>query len=281
VAPVFLKLAGQLGAGKSHRDDFGGLNGGNAATLDVEPASKTRLARYGIDRFLLDVSATMHPGTLLLDGGAGNCKYPKFFPQARTIALDLAYRRRRRYGEIDLAADLYAIPFRDGTFDAVINIEVLEHLREPAKALEKMFRVLRPGGRLFLVAPQGWEEHGAPHDYFRFSQFGLRYLLERIGYKVESIRPLGGFFWYLGHRISVAYRYLFPADRKMFWKVLDALLRHPTRFLLRWLIPYICFYLDRLDTRQSFTLNYGCVCEKPFREPLLSPSKHGSAPQPR
>lgn len=231
----------------------------------VKLANKTRLARYGIDRFLLEVSRSMPPGTLLFDAGAGNCKYRNFFPQARTISLDMSWQHRGKYGDIDLAGDLYDIPLKNDTFDAVINVEVLEHLREPARALEEIFRVMRPGGKLYLIAPQGWEEHMIPHDYYRFTRFGLRYLFEKIGYKINSIDPLGGYFWYLGHRVSAAYRYFFPGDRRRVWKILDAPLRHPARFLLRTLIPYVCFYLDRWDTKRTYTLNYACICEKPSR----------------
>jgi len=229
-----------------------------------KPAKKTRLARYAIDRFLLDVAPQVTPGTLLLDGGAGNCKYKSFFPHVTYIALDLEQQRQRRYGQIDLVGNLYELPFRDNRFGATISVEVLEHLKEPKGVLKELFRVLRPGGRLFLVAPQGWEEHGIPHDYFRFTSFGLRYLFKEVGLEALSIEPLGGFFWYLGHRISVSYRYFFPTNRKAVWKFLDAPFRHPARFLLRTLIPYLCFYLDRLDKRKSFTLNYGCVCRKPL-----------------
>jgi len=232
-------------------------------SVRAKPAGKTRPARYGIDRFLLEVSARLEPGKLMLDGGAGNCKHKSFFPHVRTIALDLAQNRQRRYGQIDVAGDLNSIPFKADTFDAVINIEVLEHVREPVKVLEEMFRVLRPGGRLFLTTPQGWEEHRVPHDYFRFTRFGLRYLFEKAGYRVVAIEPLGGYFRYLGQRITVAYRYLFPDDRKLLWKILDLPIRVPARFFLRTFVPYVCFYLDRLDTQRSFTLSYSCICEKP------------------
>jgi len=241
------------------------VQGRHAPLSRVKLASKSRPARYGIDLFLLGISADVKPETRLLDGGAGNCKYGSFFPQARTISLDLVPRRKRRYGELDVAGNLYAIPFRNDVFDAVLSVEVLEHLREPEVALREMFRVLKPGGRLFLVAPQGWEEHGGPNDYFRFTKFGLRYLFEKAGLRVVSIEPLGGFFWYLGHRISVSYRYLFPADRRMLWKILDAPVRHPARLFLRKVVPYLCYYLDSLDKRRTYTLNYGCVCEKPAK----------------
>ncbi|MBI3066193.1 MAG: class I SAM-dependent methyltransferase [Deltaproteobacteria bacterium] len=229
----------------------------------MKPVSKSRLARYGIDLFLHKISATVKPHARLLDGGAGNCKYPHFFPQARTTAMDMKPQRKRRYGELDVAGNLYMIPFKADVFDGVVNIEVLEHLREPLDALKEMFRVLRPGGRLILVAPQGWEEHGAPNDYFRFTKFGLRYLFEKAGFRVVSIEPLGGYFWYLGHRIAVSYRYLFPSNRSKLWKFLDAPVRHPARLFLRKFIPYLCFHLDPLDKQRSYTLNYGCVCEKP------------------
>src|SRR3972149_1477550 len=181
----------------------------------VKAVINSRLSRYGIDLFLREISATVKPGARLLDGGAGNCKYPHFFPQSRTTAMDLVPRRKRRYGDLDVAGNLYMIPFKTDVFDAVINIEVLEHLREPLDALKEIFRVLRPGGRLILIAPQGWEEHGAPNDYFRFTQFGLRYLFEKAGFRVVSIEPLGGYFWYLGPRIAVGPPPLFsPPPRK-------------------------------------------------------------------
>jgi ubiquinone/menaquinone biosynthesis C-methylase UbiE len=62
--------------------------------------------------------------------------------------------RYRRYGEIDLAGDIHALPLKVNAFAAVINVEVLEHLAEPEQALREMFRVLRPGGRLYLIAPR-------------------------------------------------------------------------------------------------------------------------------
>jgi ubiquinone/menaquinone biosynthesis C-methylase UbiE len=51
-----------------------------------------------------------------------------------------------------LEADGEALPFPDATFDVVTSIQVLEHVMHPRKYLEEAFRVLRPGGVLYLSA---------------------------------------------------------------------------------------------------------------------------------
>ena len=45
-------------------------------------------------------------------------------------------------------------------------------------------RTLAPGGLLLVAAPHEWEVHQAPHDYFRYTRYGLRYLLEKAGFEV-------------------------------------------------------------------------------------------------
>lgn len=58
---------------------------------------------------------------------------------------------------VDLrTASAYALPFADGTFDAVRAERVLQHLDEPARALAEMIRVVRPGGRVMVMDP----DHG-------------------------------------------------------------------------------------------------------------------------
>jgi SAM-dependent methyltransferase len=70
-------------------------------------------------------------------------------------------------------ADAHALPFADATFEQVISSEVLEHLHTPIKAAAEIARVLKPGGRLVLTVPMVYPVHEAPHDYHRFTEFGL------------------------------------------------------------------------------------------------------------
>ena len=50
---------------------------------------------------------------------------------------------------------LEGLPFEDETFDAVIAMEVIEHIENHRKAIAEMARVLRPGGRMILTFPNG------------------------------------------------------------------------------------------------------------------------------
>ncbi|PWG74541.1 SAM-dependent methyltransferase, partial [Enterococcus hirae] len=78
---------------------------------------------------------------------------------------------------------------RSGAFDTVLCTQVLEHVRDPKKALQELPRVLRPGGVLILSAPHLSMVHDAPHDYFRYTGFGLAELLDNCGFRAERIVP--------------------------------------------------------------------------------------------
>ncbi|MHC9087012.1 class I SAM-dependent methyltransferase [Luteimonas sp. RIT-PG2_3] len=73
----------------------------------------------------------------------------------------------------DVFGDAGRLPFRDASIDTVLLLEVLEHLRHPAEALSEISRVLRPGGTLLLTLPFLYPVHDAPHDYQRYTAFGL------------------------------------------------------------------------------------------------------------
>ena len=119
----------------------------------------------------------------------------------------------------------------------------LEHVREPGQVLREIARTLDDGGRLLLVAPQEWEVHQAPHDYFRFTRHGLRHLLETSGFTEIDIQPVGGYFRLLARRLLNSLQFspwpLFPVV---------ALLVAPPALLLP--------MLDRLDRDRNFTLGY-------------------------
>lgn len=70
------------------------------------------------------------------------------------------------------------LPFKDNSFDAVISIAVLEHVRDPFLCASEISRVLKPGGELFCSVPFLQPYHGYPHHYFNATKQGIQRLFE-------------------------------------------------------------------------------------------------------
>lgn len=195
-------------------------------------------------------AASLPEGTRVLDAGAGECTYAGWFRRQHYVGVDMAVGDPGwDYSRLDVIADLEALPFPDGCFGACLNIVTLEHVRDPLRVLRELARILAPGGRLLLVAPQEWEVHQAPRDYYRFTRYGLGYLLEQAGLQVVSLRAAGGLFCVLARRLLNALQLLpLPLRLLAVWVVLPASL--------------LASLLDGLDRERNFTLGYICIAAR-------------------
>jgi len=54
---------------------------------------------------------------------------------------------------------------------------------------------------LLLAIPQDWEVHQAPHDYFRYTRYGIEHLLRQAGMEPLRIQPAGGYFRLVSRRL--------------------------------------------------------------------------------
>lgn len=127
----------------------------------------------------------------LLDVGCGSKPYRSLFAVDAYIGLDIDSEISRKRGIADYLYDGNIFPFADGSFDAVLCNQVLEHVFNPDEFLGEITRVLKPGGKLLLTVPFVWDEHEQPYDYARYSSFGLRALLEKQGIRVLQHKKLG------------------------------------------------------------------------------------------
>jgi SAM-dependent methyltransferase len=211
-----------------------------------------------IEQAVSDFARDLADGARVLDAGSGEAQYQHCFARQRHTGVDLAVGDATwDYSKLDAVADLTALPFRDATFDSAIHIVTIEHLREPARALREIARTLKPGGVLLIAAPHEWEVHQAPHDYFRYTRYGLAYLLESAGLKVTEMRPAGGYFRLLARRQLNGVQFFSGGPR---W-----LLFLPAEILL---VPaaLILPFLDFLDRDRYFTLGYLCKAQKHWTE---------------
>ena len=74
----------------------------------------------------------------------------------------------------DVSADAHRLPFRDACFDAVVTFNTFEHLHDPPQAAREIFRVIKPGGRLFLHTAFLQPVHEPPHHYYNATEYGVR-----------------------------------------------------------------------------------------------------------
>ena len=218
-----------------------------------------------IEEAVAALARELPAGARVLDAGAGEAQYARYFATQCYCGVDLAVGDHAwDYSRIDAIADLTALPFRAATFDAALLIVTIEHLREPGSALAELGRVLAPGGRLLIAAPHEWETHQAPHDYFRYTRYGLAYLLEKSGFEIAELRAAGGYFRLLARRLLNGLQF-FTGGLRWLGFIPAAILIVPPALILPW--------LDFLDRDQNFTLGYLCTSRK--RQPQAG--QHGPA----
>jgi SAM-dependent methyltransferase len=213
----------------------------------------------GIRNFVGSVGAATRAGERVLDAGAGECRFKPAFVHARYVGVDFGLGDSQwDYSKLDVVGRLEDLPFANATFDHVISIVVLEHTPEPARVIAEFQRVLSPGGTVHLVVPHMWEEHQRPHDYFRYTSSGMRYLMEKAGFDVRRVEPVGGFFWMLSRRLMAVLSF---TQRGWRWILFPFLA--PVFGLI---LPLCCYYLDYLDSDRAYTLGFVCEGSKPGSE---------------
>ena len=84
------------------------------------------LGRWYVTEFVRSVAARLAPGTRLLDAGAGECAYKRFFAHCRYVAMDFGLGEASwNYSNLDAFARLDALPVREGSVDAILCTQVL------------------------------------------------------------------------------------------------------------------------------------------------------------
>ena len=159
----------------------------------------------------------------ILDAGAGTRRYRRYCCHLEYVSQDFGqydgegdgvglHSGEFDYGELDIVSDICDIPEENGSFDAIMCIEVLEHVPNPAEAIKEFGRLLKVGGLLVLTAPFCSLTHLAPYHFCTgFSEYWFRHQLGESGFDILDIQPNGNYFEYLAQELyrlpTVATRY--------------------------------------------------------------------------
>lgn len=120
----------------------------------------------------------------------------------------------------DIVGDIHGLPFLDNSVDAVVCIHLLEHVKDPQKAVSEVYRVLKPGGFCYFDTPFLFYFHpmkGYYEDYFRFTRDGWQYLCRDFkSVEIQNVR---------GAISTVMNLFPFFSKRTKFFDILDILFK--------------------------------------------------------
>jgi SAM-dependent methyltransferase len=208
------------------------------------------VSAHGYDHFAQTIVTRFRSGWVL-DCGAGS--RGDFFQNV--VNLEVA-----DYPSTDVLGVAEELPFRDNSFDGVLCMNVLEHVRDPFKAAREIARVLKPGGELYCVAPLLQPVHGFPHHYYNMTSQGLMNLFSGL---LNIDKPLlletGLPIWSLTWMLKRWHQGLPPGERQDFREMrVGDLMGDPMEYLKK---PFVTELPNDLNYELASTT--GILASKP------------------
>jgi len=149
-----------------------------------------------IREFVLPLRKGSPSALKILDVGCGTGETTKFLSRfGEVTGVDTATQAVefcKKRGLLDIKrGDAEHLPFKEGSFDLVTMLDLLEHIGNDSQALKEAYRVLKSGGTLLLTVPAHpllWSEHDiALHHQRRYLKRELRAKVKRAGFKVQKL----------------------------------------------------------------------------------------------
>jgi SAM-dependent methyltransferase len=199
----------------------------------------------------------------VLDIGSGDAepRYSRKETVASYITLDLPQTNVRYLKRPQVFADAHALPFSEGVFDAVLLLEVLEHVRHPTRVLDEAHRVLREGGTVCLSTPFLYPLHDEPYDFFRFSLYGLREMLRQDHWQIVFEDEYSNFlvFSALSWNLYLMHQTQRLAEQSRYLTLIVTL---PIVALLVLCANLLAMSFKFLFSRSRFPINYCLIARK-------------------
>jgi SAM-dependent methyltransferase len=208
-------------------------------------------------------------GLTILDAGCGTGKLLEMCGAYRAYGLELSaealrFLRLRAVANVT-RADICRMPYRDGSFDLVLSMDVLYCLKSPTdvQALREIRRVLKPGGILLMNLPAyEWlrsHHDAAIHTKQRYTRSRLRDMLRQVGLQDRTITYRNTLLLPLAALVRGTQKLLWPAPARP-----KSDLRPLPKLLNRALVMPLLWEnrLIQAGVRLPFGLSIFCVARK-------------------
>lgn len=149
----------------------------------------------------------------ILDAGAGELQYKPLCAHLKYVSQDFGQydgqgnsvglqQQTWDNSKLDIVSDIANIPVKTKSFDAIMCIEVFEHIPHPNDAVKEFSRILKKGGTLIITTPVSSLTHFAPYYFYNgYSRYYFERILPENGFKVTEITFNGNFFEYLAQEL--------------------------------------------------------------------------------
>ena len=114
---------------------------------------------------------------------------------------------------LDIISDIINIPEPDESFNAIMCVEVFEHLPKPILAVKEFSRLIKDGGYLIITAPFCSLTHYSPyHFYTGYNRYFYETHLQKHNFEILEIESNGNYFEYIAQELikipSVSKKYV-------------------------------------------------------------------------
>ncbi len=96
------------------------------------------------------------------------------------------------FKNVDVVSDVADTPFKDSVVDAVILDSVMEHLPDTQGAMKEISRIIKPDGLIIMTSLFMYPYHSSPNDFFRWTEEGMKKVLNQYGFKILERGVHGG-----------------------------------------------------------------------------------------
>ncbi|OQY71297.1 MAG: hypothetical protein B6D44_13225 [Ignavibacteriales bacterium UTCHB2] len=160
---------------------------------------------------------------------------------------------------VDILCQATDIPLESNSFDTVISTQTIEHVADHQRLVNEAYRLLRPGGYFVISGPMYWPLHEEPFDFFRFTKYGFRYILEAAGFKIVEENANGGKWAVFGQVLLHTLNSNLNKNNGFKW----ALMRRVYRILcINMILNTFFIKMDEKFYDESNTINYVIVTKK-------------------
>lgn len=213
--------------------------------------------------------ASIPAGSKILDAGAGELQYKKFCNHLNYTSQDFAQYNGSGNNvglqtgtwdnsKLDIISDIINMPIEDSSFDAIMCIEVFEHIPTPNLAVKEFARVLKKGGTVIITSPFCSLTHFAPYYFANgFSKYWYQTILEQYGFKIKEITPNGSYFEYIAQELKRV-----PEVAKLFSGETDELYKRYSPALIKMLEFLTEFKEKDKGSNELLCFGYHVVAEK-------------------